>query len=343
MAYLWGKTAVGSAMAVNFAIPLATVLKNRQLWDEPMAVLAGNMSLVCTMNGLVVALIGVYDLVQLKLDVLCRSMQYVGFGFGIGIKAAHVCMAADQFVAVVHPLRHLPLMLRARPWLFAATWLAVGAHVLFGMLAAAFELETFAERTARRQNGTALFPECRWETSLANVYTVVFELEVALLSLSTAAMLVHTGIIGHRTSRLLRARCHRQPDTAAGERTRKFSDNYAAFKKILLVLLLTMTLDLVAPVVRLASRWHPMPRLNGFLHLLRVLAFIFEGWTYGLLNAKLRAAYRKTFCRNSACCSRRVENDMEYGRQSPQLPNNGTEPSVSVICPVHPYQADARE
>ena len=45
MLYVWMKTVVGALLAANFSIPLVTVLANRDLWDEPMAVLAGNMSL----------------------------------------------------------------------------------------------------------------------------------------------------------------------------------------------------------------------------------------------------------------------------------------------------------
>ena len=39
-----------------------------------------------------------------------------------------------------------------------------------------------------------------------------------------------------------------------------------------------------------------MPKFSGFMHQVRLLAFIFEGWAYGLANAKLRAAYRNVIC-----------------------------------------------
>ena len=176
MVYLWVKTVVGAVLAANFAVPLYTVVSNRYLWTEPMAVLAGNMSLVNTLSGLIVMLIGLYDLFQLKIDNLCRSLQYVRFGFGIGIKAAHVCMAVDQFIAVVYPLQHFPLMKRARRWLFAATWLTGAVHVLFGATVNLLGLETFAESLPLDGgNVTLLFPECRWESSLANVYWIVYE------------------------------------------------------------------------------------------------------------------------------------------------------------------------
>ena len=82
--------------------------------------------------------------------------------------------------------------------------------------------------------------------------------------------------------------------------SQKFFDNFRAFKKIIAVLSLTLIMDIVAPIIRFTNRWYPMPRLAGFLHQVRLLAFIFEGWAYGLLNTKLRAAYRKTLCGDSA-------------------------------------------
>ena len=337
MAYVWTKTAVGSVMAANFAVPLFTILRNRHLWDDPMVMLAGNMSLVCSLSGLVIVLIGLYDVFQLKIDLLCRSMQYVGFSLGIEMKVAHVCMALDQFVAVTHPLRHFTLMMRARPWLFAGTWLTGAAHVMFGAAAIGMHLETFAEAQHGVDNDTRLFPECRWESSLANVYTIVLELESAMLSLLTAGLLLYTGIIGHRTSVSIRNDQRRLQDTAGDQ---AFFEKYSAFKRILLVLSLVVTLDIVSPVVRLVSRWYPMPRLNGFLHLVRVLGFIFEGWSYGLLNLKLRAAYKRTFC--GVCLSRRNKRDEGRPREnSAKSPKNSVGPTVSVIHPVPPLAAEA--
>ena len=295
-----------------------------------MAVLAGNMSLVSTLSGLIVMLIGLYDLFQLKIDSLCRSMQYVGFGFGIGIKVAHVCMAVDQFIAVVQPLHHFTLMMQARPWLFAATWLIWAVHVLFGATVHLLGLETFAESLSLDGgNVTLLFPECRWESSLANVYWIVYEVEVTLFSLLTAGMFVYTGVIGHRTKRALMQARRQQNGDATNDDGQKFFENYRAFKRILLVLSLTICVDIVGPVVRLVSRWFPMPKLNGLLHQLRLFAFIFEGWSYGLLNSKLSAAYKKTLCG-------RCRGDTDFGITSirVQLSKICEKRSDNRVCPI---------
>ena len=304
MTYTWVKTIVGGLLVANFAMPLYTVVSNHHLWDEPMAMLAGNMSLSGVMNGLAIMFIGIYDLAGLDFNGLCRSLQYVGFGFGIAFKAGQLCMAVDQYVAVFHPLRHFTIMEQARPWLFAATWLTAGVQVLFGIFAHIFDLETFAASTVDSTNATLVFPECRWESALANAYTFLFELQLISFSLATAGLLIYTGVRGHLTKKeLMRTQLLR--GNAFGDAdNQKFFDNFRAFKKIIAVLSLTVTLDMVAQIIRLAHRWHPTPKLAGFLHQVRLFAFIFEGWAYGLLNAKLRAAYKKTLC---GACRRRVD------------------------------------
>ena len=221
------------------------------------------------------------------------------------VKMAQLCAAVDQFVAVVYPLRHYSVMMRARPWLFTATWITCAAQLTFGFVAHLLDMESFSEHVGTESNNTT-FTGCRWETGMANVLTIVFELEMVTFSLVTASLLVYTGVVGYRfKARLVRRERQLQNNGVnSGEDNQTFFENYRAFKKILMVLSLTVSLDIVAPILRISSRWHPRPKLNGLLHQLRLFGFIFEGWAYGLLNAKLRAAYRKTFCGKS----RRVEN-----------------------------------
>ena len=291
MAYNWVKTMVGAVLIINFAVPLYAVVSNRHLWDEPMAVLAGNMAFAMALDGLTIMPVGIYDLIELDSVGLCRSLQYLGFGFGITFKAGHLCMAVDQYVAVSHPLRHCTIMARALPWLGA------GVQFIFGIFAYIFDLETFAASTVDSTNATLVFPECRWESALADVYTILFEFELLSLSLATAGLLTYTGVAGHRIKQeLVRTQQQRQGRLFDDPDDEKFLDNYRAFKKVMAVLSLTVTLDIVAPIIRLVHRRHPMPKLAGFLHQVRLFGFIFEGWAYGLLNEKLRATYKKTLC-----------------------------------------------
>ena len=315
MQYPWVKTVIGALMAANFCVPLATVVSNRHLWEEPMAVLAGNMSLTTTLFGIIHALVGIYGLADFQNVTLCRFLQYISFGVGIAFKPAQMGAAVDQFVAVTKPLQHYPIMMRALPWLFAATWITCAVQILFGTVAHLLDMETFSEHVGAQGNGTA-FTGCRWETALENVYTIVVEVEMVTFSLVTASLLVYTGVVGHRRkARLMTEERQRRQDGIRGNNDNQtFLDNYRAFKYIMTVLSLTVSLDIVAPILRISSRWYPRPKINGLLHQIRLFGFIFEGWAYGLLNAKLRAAYKKTFCRRS----RRVENADFVQSQQPR-------------------------
>ena len=315
MQYPWLKTVVGALLAANFCVPLATVVSNRHLWEEPMAVLAGNMSLTTTLFGIIHALVGIYSLSDFQSVTLCRLLQYSSFGVVIAFKTAQVGAAVDQFVAVVHPLRHYPIMMRAQPWLLAVTWLTCGGHILFGFVAHMLDMETFSENSASQGNNTA-FTGCRWETALANVFTIVVELETVIISLVSASFLVYTRVVGYRVKAqvMKEERQLRQEGIIIGNDNQTFLDNYRAFKNIMIVLSLAISMDIVAPILRISSRWYPQPRLNGLLHQVRLFCLIFEGWAYGLLNAKLRAAYKKTFC----CRFHRVESAVIEQNPPPQ-------------------------
>ena len=88
MLYAWVKTVVGLLMTANFSVPLVTVLINRQLWEEPMAVLAGNMSLTSTLLGIFIVFIGLYDVTDFQRDSVCLFLQYGGFAAGL----AHIVL-----------------------------------------------------------------------------------------------------------------------------------------------------------------------------------------------------------------------------------------------------------
>ena len=75
-AMYWTKVIVGAVLTINFALPLYAVVSRRELLDEPIAVLAGNLSFACMAIGIIGMLIGVYDLTQLKMDSLCGLLFF---------------------------------------------------------------------------------------------------------------------------------------------------------------------------------------------------------------------------------------------------------------------------
>ena len=342
MLYHWVKTAVGVLLAANFCVPLITVVSNRHLWEEPMAVLAGNMSLTSTLFGILLALIGIYDLADFQSVTLCRVLQYGGLGAAIAFKMAQVGAAVDQFVAVVYPLNHYATMIRALPWLFAATLLTCAVQIIFGLVAHMLDMETFLEHIGAQGKNTT-FTGCRWETTITNVHTIVAEIETVTFSLVTASLLVYTGVVGYRIKARLKERQLLQNAITGNNDNQIFFDNYRAFTKIMIVLSLTVSVDIVAPILRISSRWYPQPKLNGLLHQAHNFGLILEGWAYGLLNPKLRAAHRKTFCRRS----RRVE-DSAVDEQNPPPERRATAPPAAAtaapleLCSVESAEAGER-
>ncbi|KAF0302945.1 hypothetical protein FJT64_025046 [Amphibalanus amphitrite] len=289
MLYNWLKTVVGLLLTINYVLPLYTILSDRRLWEEPVAVLAGNMSFVCLFMGVNLSLIGAYDLLQLDTVALCRTLQYTGIGFGVASKMAQLCMAVDQFVAISRPLQHLSLMVRARCWLVAATWATWAVQFVLSSLTGALDLVTVADSVHGRGNGSVVYPDCRWETHYSVVFAMIVEMELVSFSLATIALFSYTFWVGYRTSRQLSRRGPEPQSEERQQQGRHFLHSYRVFKRVALVFSLTVTLDVVSPILRLASYWHTAPQLSGILHLLRLLGFTFEGsFNVNGVNKKMR-------------------------------------------------------
>ncbi|KAF0312934.1 hypothetical protein FJT64_001683 [Amphibalanus amphitrite] len=325
MLYEGTKMVVGGLLAAIFAVPLVTVARHRTLWEEPMAMLAASLSLVSLICGLALAAAGLYDLVELQWADLCLAIQSAGIGAGVSMKMAYVTMAVDQFVAVVRPLQHYQVMERALRWLLGAVGLSGALMFAVGMVTGWLGLTTVAERMGATGNGTqvtAAYDGCRWENFSTHVANVTAETAIFTLALTATALFVYTGVVGWRTKVRLTRISRRQRCQPASRHHQSFMYNFKSFQRICLVLSLTLVLDVVGSLVRLADRWYSMPRLSGFIHQGRMLGFIFEGWAYGLLNAKMRAAYRSTLCR----CRPR---DVAGTPPAAPAPGNGGDPAPS--------------
>ena len=247
-------------------------------------------------------------------------------------------------MAVFYPLQHYSLMSRARRWLFLVTWLTWAVQPTCGIFAAIFQLQTRADSVHGSGNGTAVYPECRWESSLANFYTVLVEVQIFSFSLATFGLFIYTFSVGRRMKvRLMREMREIERRGVMSQEDGKFFDNFNAFKKIVWVFSLTVTMDIITPILRFSNQWYPMPRLNGFLHQLRLLGFIFEGWAYGLLNTKLKSAYKKTLCVCVKGDQAAIEPSVRVvGRSSHLTPPQPQDPEVQQRQSQEPPAADAK-
>ena len=147
-----------------------------------------------------------------------------------------------------------------------------------------------AEDGTPGSSGEVEFPGCRWEKAVSNTYILLFEAQLFTTSVATSALFVYTALSGYRQSRQIRHRRHGMETSPENDR---FFANFAVFRTLLKLMALSLLLDVTTPVFRLYQRWHPMPRLAGVLHVLRLGGTILEGSTYGMMNRSLRQGYRK--------------------------------------------------
>ena len=344
MSYPWMKTVIGALLVANFSTPLFIVASNRELWEEPMALLAGNLALSSTVLGINIALVGIYDLADFQSVALCRFLLYSGVGLNIAFKTAQMCAAVDQFVAVTYPLSHYSIMMRVRPWLLTATWFMWAVQIYFGFVAHTLDMETFSEHIANQGINTT-FTDCRWETALANVYTIIAEMEMVTLSFVTAGLLIYTGVVGYRVNAQLihEERQQRQHGISNGNGYQNFLVSYRAFKRIMVVLSLLTVMDVVVLIVRISSRWQQRPERYGVWKELRLFGFVLEGWAYGLLNEKLRAAYRKALCGRSRQATPTDFMMAQYPpRQDRQEPSAAGAAAALQILPVESAEVAGR-
>ena len=286
------KVAVGAALTVNFSLPLYTVARDRSLWDEPMAVLAANLSLYGALFGLCVTAIGLYDLLELWPWRVCLFLQYSAIGIMMAFKVAILCLAVDQAVAVLYPLYYYSVMARYLRRLLLSMVCLCAANTVLLLTAESKDLPTVAEVMHSHGNDTTIISSgCRWENAVAQEVMPLMEVQLLLPSLATAGLFTYTGVVG---SRMLPASARLRIIYPTHQ---QFVDNISAFKNIAYTLSLTLLLDISGIILRVVSYWFPVSSgLLAFLLQVRLFGFLLEGWVYGLSNRKLRMAYKKTFC-----------------------------------------------
>ena len=286
------KVVIGLLTSANFAVPLYALAASRELWDEPMAVLTGNLCVTSLLIGLLLTGVGSHELTSPRWMALCQLLQAALGGAGVALKAAQTCMALDQLVAVRYPLHHRRMMRRALRWMLAAT-------ATSGLLTAAanFGLTASAPGWPTPANGSAPSPDghCTFQGT-HSVATVVLCGSLFIgLAMTTTGLLAYTGVMGFLAKlRLMhQIQLQRNQDTASEHRLALLR-NFKAFKRVCLAFSLTLTLDFVGPIVaHIAGLARSYPSLLHFANQLHVLSFIIEGWLYGLTNVKIRTAFKK--------------------------------------------------
>ena len=290
MFLVWLKAGIGFLLMLNFSLPLAVLLGDFSVPEEPMLLLILNMTIADYLFGSMVFLIGTADMIYSLATPLplCASMMYVILGASLTVKAANLLLAVDQFIAVVYPLHHETIMDTWKTRMVAISWIFLPAMCLFGFVAYQLDLETSAEFSLRTFGLTAV-DECRL-AKISELALLATEAGLFILSCASAALYIYTAIQGMKQERR---------DARRGEvdQTSFFFLRFKSFKRIVKIVLSLLVLDIVFSALRLSSRWHQQQAVMRAANQVRLLFVIIEGWTYGLHYPAFRSAFTRFFGR----------------------------------------------
>ncbi|KAF0304637.1 hypothetical protein FJT64_002683 [Amphibalanus amphitrite] len=255
---LWLRVAVGATLTVSFAVPLGIIARDGSLREEPMTLFVINMTLVDLVFGALFMATGLADVVFASgvPAPLCATLQYLLFGCGVAWKAATLLLVA-------------------------LTWCCVPLMGAFGFTCYRLGLESSVAFDRRVLGVERHISQCRWELN-AHLFMVVSEVAVLLLSLCSGVLFVYTAVQGARHEWRL------HPNN-------RLLVRFKSFQRIVKVLLVVVTIDVVAAGVRVGSRWSAQLYATTLVQLLRVLCLLVEGWTYGLTQPAVRSALSTFF------------------------------------------------
>ena len=302
----WVTVLVGAAVTTSFAIPLLILGRQRALWRDTVVTLI----LSTTLAGCVFGLLFVVTSTTVVVTKGAVPLQFCVTAFSLGIgtvvtfKLAAVCLAVEQYIAVVFCLKHRAIISRWRPVMVAATW---GGGVLIAVISItgdALGLETVSEFDRRVFGAGAQHfapaPLCSWG-SLSNAVLIFIDIVIFMLSVISCSLLIHTGLRGVAVERRLNqiaAAAAADADnhvSTAPEDIGCFHIRYKGYKRIVKVLMTLVAVDLLGTGARIVSRWLlPSPLLAFLLHL-RVIGFIVDCWTHGLSYPATRDTIRTFF------------------------------------------------
>ena len=288
MYLVWFKAFIGFLLMLSFSLPLAFILGDFSIPEEPMLLLILNMTLADYLFGSTLFMMAMADVIHSE-DTplpLCASVQYLIFGAGLASKTSTLFLAVDQFVGVVHPLRHEAIMGDWKNTMVAISWCSLLVSCFLGFVAYQLDLETGAE-SSQRKYGLPPIDECRL-SKISEVWILAVEAILFLLAVSSAALYVYTAVQGMKQERR---------DARRGEvdQTTFFFLRFKSFKRIVKILLSLLVLDIVGSIFWISLNWYHHGAVMQIFHLLMLLSLVVEGWTYDLQYPAVHAAFRKFF------------------------------------------------
>ena len=288
MFLVWFRAIVGFLLMLNFSLPLAVLLEDFSVPEEPMLFLILNLTLACYLLGSSVFMTGVVDVIYSVAAPLplCASLLYVIVGATITGKTAYLLLALDQYIAIVHPLHHQTIMNTWKNRMVTISWCFLPIMCTFGFVAYQLDLETSAEFSLRTF-GVHANDECRL-AKISEAVLLTMEMGVLLLSSSSAALYIYTAIQGMKQER-------RNAQRGEVDETSFFFLRFKSFKRIVKIILCLLVIDMVGSVLRISSRWYQQQTVLQAVHLFRLQSIIIEGWTYGLRYPDFHSAFRRFF------------------------------------------------
>ena len=306
------KVTVGGLLTLNFFVPLWILGRNARLREEPMVLLVINLVLIGFAFALAFFITGMADVVFPGgvPPPVCATLHYIMCGLVIAWKMAMLFLAVDQFVAVVHCLRYNFILNTLANRLVAITWCCVPLFCLLGLICYQLDLESSAEFDRRVYGIQHDIQECRWELH-SHAYILAFEVVLLVLSIISAGLFVYTATQGMLQERRLAQR--RQEDQGD-----LFLLRFKSFRRIVKILLLVATIDIIGKTLRISSRGSPQLEVK-IINMLRIPFMAGEAWVYGLSNVTIRKAIRDFFvgCR---CVNPTADERNPAGQPSSERP-----------------------
>ena len=227
-----------------FLLLLLILACKRSIREKPRGVLVIMLTLTGLTSGSVLFTVATADVVTGEAVPLtfCYPVLFFGIGTFVAFKMTVLFLAVDQFVSIVHSLRHYSIMSGWINWMIGMACFCILFFGLLGLACFHFELENTAEFHERVFGVKLHLTQCSWEV-MANVFMTTFEVAMLVLAIAVCALIIYTAVLGLRQEKLIA----QEEDS---QRTRRFVTSFKSFKHIVKVLLMLLAIDIISCVYR---------------------------------------------------------------------------------------------